>query len=799
MVHVFVLTLALALHLFLARSIVWGFVQANELSIVQSTRLPQEVPLTKEKPAIIDVTLYNGDPVALYRLEYLKDVVDLFVIVESYVTFSGIKKPKIYLRENEPILNELRTANRLMEIEIQDIPLPKTYDPVSRRGYNATIEAAWLREKYSRGVALESINARMGKTPFILIACDTDEIPRKEMVAQFAAHYHYIGDGKRLAMSNHVYSFKWVLERALRSGGSEWVFPFVITDIGLKEWKASHGFELAELRVNNIAMSLMPYILNAGWHCSYCSSIEDVIMKITSFSHQELNRPKFKDPEWIKTCMRDGKDLFMRSDTTFPINEYRCNAGIPQLTGNAMKDALSRYPYLNINYCQERFGGAAKASLDLTFPPNDVVINHVTYSRGDVWPIPPHPTSYSFSSAYSASAAQNALHSAQSIPRGGMGAPRGHYSRLGKGSRRLSNPDTLFPLKDGTDRAACQGNLLVAGATNYGFREIRTFILSYNASGTATHSTLLMIFKEAQRADVTLTSFLSLFKAANVQAVYVDPINKQHIGNFRFKWLLDFLQTQQGQSYCNVASLDTRDVYFQSDFFREIEAFKAAKQVPAGSDYVLLAKEGGGEQALHGKPMNTCPWHKEAAERPCVQPLIQDYTSFMTNSMLCSGTITGTPSGLVVLFSLMHEAMSRISEDCMKMSMTDQIVMNIVAYESAITRRSWISEANRALFQRLNVLIPSNYENPMLTLGHVPVDDFTVTVHGSGKYMVVELLPSVNKYRAGGVPGLVHQYDRYEWLGKRLRYQLQAAKGQKYGDSEKEKRDYRGPPRLFGQ
>ena len=33
------------------------------------------------KPAIVDLVLYNGEPLGLYRLSYLKDVVDLFVLV----------------------------------------------------------------------------------------------------------------------------------------------------------------------------------------------------------------------------------------------------------------------------------------------------------------------------------------------------------------------------------------------------------------------------------------------------------------------------------------------------------------------------------------------------------------------------------------------------------------------------------------------------------------------------------------------------------------------------------------------
>ena len=344
----------------------------------------------------------------------------------------------------------------------------------------------------------------------------------------------------------------------------------------------------------------------------------------------------------------------------------------------------------------------------------------------------------------------------------------------------------------------CSGNLYVGGATNYGFREIRTFLLSYNVSQAARESTIILIFGSKQRTDTTLSSFLSLFKNIAFEPIYLGPVNNTHIGNFRFKWLLDFLQTKRGSGYCNVASLDTRDVYFQGDFFREVKFFKKEHEVTDSMDYILLAKEGGGAEAMSGKPMNTCVWHQEAAGRPCITPLIDDYTTFMQNSMICSGTIAGTPQGLVVLFSVMDDAMKGLSNACMKMSMTDQIVLNMVVYEAAVTKRKWISELNRQAYKRLKVLIPGNYANPMFTLGHVPTDEFTVAVHPAGSHMVIELLPSVNKYRTGGVPGIVHQYDRYEALGRSLRTQLQAAKGQQYGDTAKEKKNYVGPPRLFG-
>jgi len=338
----------------------------------------------EEKPVVIDVILYNGDPIGLFRMEYLKDVVDLVVVVECHMSFSGKKKDKIYLHDDEPVLKDLRMQNRLLEIEIDTIPFPKKFEFKSRKGYNATISAAWVREKYARGAALPAIKKRLGNSPYILIATDVDEIPRKEMVAKFASHYDYIGDGKRLAMSNHLYSFEWVMARSAKDGGAEWVFPFVITNKGIRQWEQSHSFTLADLRVHNTAMSLMPYILNAGWHCSFCSSVQEIVRKVSSFSHMELNRPIFRDPAWIEECITTGKDIFKRP--TFLMKRYGCQAGLPFIAGAWP----TRYNFLKFSVCK----ADTPSTVDTSMPPKSFVIDKTEYYRGEKWPKPPHTDSY---------------------------------------------------------------------------------------------------------------------------------------------------------------------------------------------------------------------------------------------------------------------------------------------------------------------------------------------------------------------------------------------------------------------
>ena len=61
--------------------------------------------------SVIDVTMFNGEPMGIYRLFYLKDYVDYFFVVESLETFSGNLKSSYdidnYVNIIEPIKSKV--------------------------------------------------------------------------------------------------------------------------------------------------------------------------------------------------------------------------------------------------------------------------------------------------------------------------------------------------------------------------------------------------------------------------------------------------------------------------------------------------------------------------------------------------------------------------------------------------------------------------------------------------------------------------------------------------------------------
>lgn len=59
-------------------------------------------------------------------------------------------------------------------------------------------------------------------------------------------------------------------------------------------------------------------IYNATWHCSSCvASLQDMVNKITSFSHNEFNKSEFTYPKKLLQRVRKGKDPCDRESKTY--------------------------------------------------------------------------------------------------------------------------------------------------------------------------------------------------------------------------------------------------------------------------------------------------------------------------------------------------------------------------------------------------------------------------------------------------------------------------------------------------
>jgi hypothetical protein len=256
--------------------------------------------MTKYK--IYDTFSYNGEEIAVFRVKYLYDTIDTFIIIEARETYSGIKKTELYFEKNkalfEPYMNKIKfiiidsfdiiksipeyNKNMLWKPEVWMLPI--TYD-------------SWCREHYQRDIAGEYLNSitNTNNDHYLLYCGDVDEIPRSSVFKDLNITS---GDIIHLEMSAYIYNYKW-------KKIYKWCYPFITTRKNLTTHK------LSELR-NLIPTAVSPYIKDAGWKCIYFQSYNEIYRMIESSPHRQYDSEDYKNLDHIKSCIENGQDIFNR-------------------------------------------------------------------------------------------------------------------------------------------------------------------------------------------------------------------------------------------------------------------------------------------------------------------------------------------------------------------------------------------------------------------------------------------------------------------------------------------------------
>jgi beta-1,4-mannosyl-glycoprotein beta-1,4-N-acetylglucosaminyltransferase len=258
--------------------------------------------ISNESPKVIDVFMFNGEPMAFYRLHHLRDVVDLFVVVEATTTFSGRKKD-ITKAKYHQIFVQLEKMGKMLRLFIDENEMPRFRRPFER-------------EKYVRDYPLSKIITHMKGRPYILMVCDGDELPDRRFVQNLPRVYDILDQPISLDMSNHYYSFNWTYN-------FRWASAYVVNDR-----KLTNASSLDAMR--DVRRRRHKRFEKAGWHCSYCMSPEMMITKLTQFSHTDYDHPLFKNTTRIKLFRERGLDLFGREGTEYKMYHDENEENLPQ-------------------------------------------------------------------------------------------------------------------------------------------------------------------------------------------------------------------------------------------------------------------------------------------------------------------------------------------------------------------------------------------------------------------------------------------------------------------------------------
>ena len=203
------------------------------------------------------------------RLNELKDVVDVFVLVESHKTFSGNTKP-LWFNENK---DRFKDFNIIHEI----------YD-------DAEILAPMERERRQKQKSLD-IAYDCYKQGDVIIQGDVDEIPRA-----FTLKNNLEEDWKAILFSLDLYYY--------------YLNCWAVTD---KIFKNSWLLRPSKRVTYNPKQNNKPEYICArsGWHFSY---LGDIQAKIKAWGHSDrYDKPPYNTTEHIQKCKETGTDLFMRT------------------------------------------------------------------------------------------------------------------------------------------------------------------------------------------------------------------------------------------------------------------------------------------------------------------------------------------------------------------------------------------------------------------------------------------------------------------------------------------------------
>jgi len=264
----------------------------------------------------IDSFLFNGEDIVNLRLEYLYNYVDKFYIVESIYTFSGIKKDDYYIDKYKTWF--IPYLDKIVFIKIDTLlnTLPdKEFQTLNKKCFYEEK----LQRNYIRSILLKDFESRK----FLLALCDVDEIYNYTIFETKEELYNLTNDKQiLLKMKMYYYNFNFFLHDI-------WEMAFIINDTMLNKYE-----DLDYIRVYKLGDSTIR--LTSGWHFTYFMKPQDILRKLNSFSHADINIYPYNNVDFISFVIKNGIDYQLRNEV--------------KLQNISFEDKIHNYPELFRKY-----------------------------------------------------------------------------------------------------------------------------------------------------------------------------------------------------------------------------------------------------------------------------------------------------------------------------------------------------------------------------------------------------------------------------------------------------------------
>jgi beta-1,4-mannosyl-glycoprotein beta-1,4-N-acetylglucosaminyltransferase len=228
---------------------------------------------------VYDCITFDGEDCLELRLRTQWERVDHFVIVEAEVTFAGTQKALQFDAERYDWARS----------KIRYIPL--------RAEAFAACKTAWDRERVQRNAL--RLGYEDAADDDVVIIADVDEIIRPEKIGAVEPGRVHVFE---LLMLYFYCDYLMVSEPF-------WRKAVAVTGAYALAHEAEDIRNDAALRATVETVD----VLDAGWHFSYLGGMDMIERKLERFSHQNLNKPRYKDRERNLARIYAGKDIYRRA------------------------------------------------------------------------------------------------------------------------------------------------------------------------------------------------------------------------------------------------------------------------------------------------------------------------------------------------------------------------------------------------------------------------------------------------------------------------------------------------------
>ena len=246
---------------------------------------------------------YDEEMILDFRLNYLNQYVDRFVIVESSYTHSG-KKRKLLFDINKYNKFKDKISYIILDEEPKNLFQIKKKDNSDRKNSKYILNAA-KRENLQRNFITKGL--KDASSDDMIIISDVDEIPNlekknlkdiKKKIILFNQNFFYYKFNLKLE------NFNWYGSRACKK--SDLKSPQWLRNIKSKQypkWRIDLLF--SKTKHNDIF-----FIENGGWHFSNMKTPHDIDKKMSTYLHHREYDLNSLGPEKIAERIKDKKTIY---------------------------------------------------------------------------------------------------------------------------------------------------------------------------------------------------------------------------------------------------------------------------------------------------------------------------------------------------------------------------------------------------------------------------------------------------------------------------------------------------------